>query len=109
ILNLTIALCVERCVRYPEGLLGAVLNAAPITAVGVLSYSLYLWQEPFLNPFQKNALCAFPLNLFLVIGCALLSYYLVEKPFLRLKSRLERTRTAASPTPSPVPLAHASG
>ena len=96
LLNFTIALCIERCVRYPEGIVGAILNAKPVTIIGVLSYSLYLWQEPFLNQYYAGSVYAFPLNLGLVLGASVASYYLVERPFLRLKSRLER-RWAATP------------
>lgn len=101
ILNITIALCLERCVRYPEGITGAILNATPITAVGVLSYSLYLWQEPFLNQYSASPLCAFPLNLGLVILASVLSYFLVEKPFLRWKASLERRWAAPGSIPAP--------
>jgi peptidoglycan/LPS O-acetylase OafA/YrhL len=97
ILNITIALCVERCVRYPEGLIGAILNASPMTAVGALSYSLYLWQEPFLNRFQGSALCSFPTNLLLVVAAAMLSYHFVERPFLQLKAKLERKWSTPEP------------
>jgi len=97
VLNITMALCLERCVRYPSGLVGAFLNASPVVGIGVLSYSLYLWQELFLNPFRRDSvLFAFPVNLLMVILAALLSYHAVERPFLRLKARLERRRSAAA-------------
>lgn len=66
-----------------------VLNFPVISYLGVLSYSLYLWQEPFLaraeNYQVKPFWTAYPLNLLFVVTAALLSYYLVERPFLRLK------------------------
>ena len=33
ILNVGIALCIDRCVRYPEGIVAAALNSAPLRAV----------------------------------------------------------------------------
>ena len=60
-----------------------------IAFVGVLSYSLYLWQQPFLRPGHALRL---PLSISLIVGAALSSYYLVERPMLRLRQRLEATR-----------------
>ena len=34
---------------------------------GAMSYSLYLWQQFFLNPHNGGILCGFPLNLFLAL------------------------------------------
>jgi peptidoglycan/LPS O-acetylase OafA/YrhL len=85
--NLAIAICIERCVRWPGGALGAVLNSRPLVFIGVLSYSLYLWQEPFLNPYSNALITKLPYNLLLTFAAALASYYLVELPFLRLKGR----------------------
>lgn len=50
--------------------------------IGIYSYSLYLWQQPFTHYFPL------PWNLLATAAAALISYYLIEKPFLRLKARL---------------------
>ena len=67
-------------------LLSRLLNSRLAVLAGVLSYSLYLWQQPFTNSllvgtlsWQVRLLC-----LFIVAG---LSYLLIERPFLRLKGR----------------------
>src|ERR1700676_1983229 len=66
-----------------------VLNLAPVVWLGRISYSLYLWQEPFFfNPSRQPAY-----KLLLGVGLACLSYYLVEQPGLRLRDR----KTKASP------------
>ena len=66
-----------------------ILNLAPVVWLGRISYSLYLWQEPFFfNPSHQPAY-----KLFLGLGLACLSYYLVEQPVLRFRDR----KTAASP------------
>jgi len=63
-----------------------VLNSKIFNYVGVLSYSIYLWQQPFI--FKRPMwVTHFPQNLFLIFVCAMFSYYIIEKPFLKLKSR----------------------
>jgi peptidoglycan/LPS O-acetylase OafA/YrhL len=88
ILNVGIALCIDRWVRYPQGVGAAVLNSAPLRAIGVLSYSIYLWQQPFLDSEGDAPFNSLPLNLLAVAGCSLGSFFLIEQPFQRLRSRL---------------------
>ncbi len=64
------------------------LNGRVVVWIGVLSYSLYLWQEPFLNRAETSWWTAFPQNLLLAMIAASLSHYLVERPFLRMRDRL---------------------
>ena len=61
------------------------LNSAAFVWVGSISYSLYLWQQPFLNRWSSAPWAAFPLNLVLAVLFAAASYYLVEEPFLKLR------------------------
>ncbi len=88
--NVGIALLIARMVRFPSTLSGRFLNARPVIFVGVLSYSLYLWQQPFLNRHGTHALSHFPLNLVLAFSAALASYALIERPALRLRARIEK-------------------
>jgi peptidoglycan/LPS O-acetylase OafA/YrhL len=94
VLNLSLALIVDRCVRVPDDAVGRLLNAPPLVFVGTLSYALYLTQQLFLNRSSDAAIASFPLNAALAVGAALLLHYGVESPFLRLRSRL---RGAAKP------------
>lgn len=87
LVNLGIVLCIDFCIRRPETILGRVLNCRPMLWMGALSYSLYLWQNPFLNKDVVRPLTSYPINFVLALGAAALSYYLVEKPFLRLKDK----------------------
>jgi peptidoglycan/LPS O-acetylase OafA/YrhL len=87
--NVAIALIVDRVVRFPDDAVGRLLNARPVAYVGLLSYSLYLWQQLFLNPHSDAPWCAFPLNVGLLAVAAPLSYYVVERPCLRARARLE--------------------
>jgi peptidoglycan/LPS O-acetylase OafA/YrhL len=85
-----IAACIDWALRFPDGAVGKVLNWRPMVFVGGLSYSLYLWQQPFFNHRQTSLwFTHFPLNLTFAIAAALLSYYLVEKPMLALRERIE--------------------
>jgi peptidoglycan/LPS O-acetylase OafA/YrhL len=73
-------------VRQPESVVGRVLNTPVLRHLGVISYSLYLWQQMFTG---DDGLRFFPWNLPAILACAELSYWLVERPALRLRERLE--------------------
>jgi peptidoglycan/LPS O-acetylase OafA/YrhL len=83
----SIGILVHRCVYCPRDLAGRVLNWKPIAFVGTLSYSLYIWQQLFLNRNSTAWVNLFPENLFFAFAAALCSYFLLEKPLLRLRQR----------------------
>jgi peptidoglycan/LPS O-acetylase OafA/YrhL len=91
VMNICIALLVESSTRHTRSLAGRFLNWKPVAFLGVLSYSLYLWQQPFVNRHSAAWANAFPQNVIFAVGCALLSYFLIERAFLGLRKRLERT------------------
>ena len=95
-----ITLVIDRCIRLPQGLVGRVLNSRLLVYIGGLSYSLYLWQQLFINRYTMSPLASFPVNILLAVTLALLSYYLVEKPWLRLRQMIEAmlSRRHAEPT-----------
>jgi peptidoglycan/LPS O-acetylase OafA/YrhL len=101
ITNVAIALLIERVVRAPGIGVGRLLNTRPLVFVGTLSYSLYLWQQPFLYAESRLALHPVLLGIALVFALATLSHYVVERPAQRLRVRLERRwfgpRKAAAP------------
>lgn len=70
----------------------ALLNIRPMMWLGAISYSLYLWQQLFLNRGSSGLWTAFPLNLVLSILLATASYHLIEQPFLKLRERWTRGR-----------------
>ncbi len=88
LINVLIAVLVHRSVYCSRDRMGQVLNWKPIAFVGVLSYSLYLWQQPFLNRYSTAWINAFPQNLAFAAAAALASYLLLEKPLLQLRHRL---------------------
>ncbi len=95
LINLSIGLCVCRATIHTKDWAGRVLNSAPFVFVGVLSYSLYLWQQLFLNRNLSNWPERFPQNLILAFCAALLCHYGIEKPFLRLRDTKREDRTPA--------------
>ncbi len=94
--NLCIALLVDHCMRKEYRL----LNWAPVVWLGWISYSLYLWQMPFMNPAGTanpgHIWFDFPYNLGFALAAACGSYYLVERPMLRLRDRIFRRPHAAA-------------
>src|SRR5205823_8713057 len=86
LLNVCIALCVDWSMTNHRSLVGRVLNSRLLVYVGTLSYSIYLWQELFLN--DRTSL-QFPWVLIPVFLAAFLSYHLIEKPFLWFRQRME--------------------
>ena len=90
--NIGIAMCLDWCLRYPDSLVGRLLNLRVMVWLGGLSYSFYLWQQLFLNRKSDAVWCAFPLNLVLALMAAVGSFYLIERPCLRLRLRLFPSR-----------------
>jgi peptidoglycan/LPS O-acetylase OafA/YrhL len=87
--NIGIAACIAWCITNYSSKIGKVLNSKPVVFVGVMSYSIYLWQQPFLNAESSAVVCRFPLNLILIGAASLASYYCIERPVLRIRERLE--------------------
>jgi peptidoglycan/LPS O-acetylase OafA/YrhL len=94
VINLCLAFLIHRSIYCSRDLAGRFLNLGPIAFVGVLSYSLYLWQQLFLNPESSAWACSFPQNLLFAIAAALGSYFLLEKPLLRVRRRLRASGTS---------------
>jgi peptidoglycan/LPS O-acetylase OafA/YrhL len=90
------ALCIDWCIRNSGTKAGHLLNWRPVVYVGTLSYSLYLWQNVFFNHDWLAWPASFPINLVFASGMAMLSYYLVEKPFLRLRKSAAPRRAMTS-------------
>jgi len=84
-----LAALIESSTRHETSWLGWFLNWKPVAHVGLLSYSLYLWQQPFLDRHSDAALTAFPQNILLTVVAAMLSYHLVEKSFLGMRRKIE--------------------
>ncbi len=107
--NVGVALTIDwlvRCHPTPAArMFGRIFDAPAIVWLGRISYSLYLWQQPFLNRAGTWWAQAFPVNLGAAFAAAILSFYLVERPFLRLREQ----RTRANRTLAPVAVHEADG
>jgi peptidoglycan/LPS O-acetylase OafA/YrhL len=57
--------------------------------IGAISYSLYLWQQPFmpLPGVEAAWFRTFPINLILAFAAALGSYFGIERPLRRWRAR----------------------
>jgi peptidoglycan/LPS O-acetylase OafA/YrhL len=87
-INVALAVLVHRSVYRANDCIGRALNWRPVALVGVLSYSLYLWQQLFLDFNSVSWMTRFPQNLLFTVAAALASYLLIEKPLLGLRRRL---------------------
>lgn len=103
ITNVAVALCIDWCARHPTGAIGRFLETRPMVWIGTVSYSIYIWQQPFLNRHADGWASAFPFNIILAFAAAAASYYMLERPMLRLRVRLSglaaRRRATAPATP----------
>ena len=82
------AICIgaalEYVVRCQWSVAGRILNARAVRHIGVISYSIYLWQQLFTGDHPRFGWLAFPL----MLAAAELSFWLIERPVQRLRFRL---------------------
>jgi peptidoglycan/LPS O-acetylase OafA/YrhL len=89
LLALTISIAIER----KDGF----LNRGVLAWTGLLSYSLYLWQQPFL--LFDGPLNYFWARILLTFAAAYASYSFIEKPILRLSAPRNKD---IRPAPAPI-------
>jgi peptidoglycan/LPS O-acetylase OafA/YrhL len=81
-----------------DGLLARLLDLRALGIVGVASYSLYLWHYPIVHHLSRVLDAGFPallpVALAICVPLALLSYRLIERPFLPLRRRWGSTATS---------------
>jgi len=69
------------------------LNSKVMVHIGILSYSMYIWQQFFFKGAITGIWRAFPYNFIMIYLAALASYYLWERPFLKLKKSFAVKKT----------------
>jgi len=86
-----LTLCVARFIFVPTDVAGRFLNSGPVVFIGKLSYSLYLWQQLFLNPYSNVAIPRIFVSLLATVAAASVSYFGVELKFLALRQKFRNT------------------
>jgi len=102
---LLIAALLTQTIAYSGTAMAAPLNWGWVRYLGTISYSIYLYQQPLVRPMTRMAesrsLPTFPVAIGAVLIAASASYWIVERPFLRLKKHFESPeRAAAVPEPT---------
>jgi len=80
---------------YNAGKLSQFLNWKPMVFVGTISYSLYIWQQLFVEQANPTVLGTV-VRIVVIFAVAIAAHYAIEKPFLRLKDRFATKVMAAS-------------
>jgi peptidoglycan/LPS O-acetylase OafA/YrhL len=86
-----VATVINCVIHHPKTRLAKFMDLGILAWIGRLSYSLYLWQQPFasgINPVH-TWFREFPVSLIFAVGFATFSYYFVEKPFFELRRRFQ--------------------
>jgi peptidoglycan/LPS O-acetylase OafA/YrhL len=77
----------------------AVLSWRLLAWLGIISYGLYLWHEPINHTLVNHGVAPWwlvlAITLALTTACAAVSYYVVERPVMRLKNPRSRARSEA--------------
>jgi peptidoglycan/LPS O-acetylase OafA/YrhL len=89
LLGASISLLLFYCIQWPESLVGRVLNLSPMRHLGVISYSVYLWQQIFDGNRPLVQTHYLGLTLLFILLTAEASYWGIERPALRLRRRIE--------------------
>jgi peptidoglycan/LPS O-acetylase OafA/YrhL len=89
VVNVGVALGVDRCMRMPWRLSTRLLSRPTLVAIGRGSYSLYLWQQVFIDRTSPAWANSFPWNALFAGLAAFGSYHLIEKPSLSARLALQ--------------------
>jgi peptidoglycan/LPS O-acetylase OafA/YrhL len=87
IANALIGIILMYSVFGPQKYWFTFLNLRWVNFIGTISFSIYLWQQLFISGIDWW-IAQFPQNLVAIAVMALFSYYIIEAPFLRLKTKL---------------------
>jgi peptidoglycan/LPS O-acetylase OafA/YrhL len=79
------------------------LSWPPLMQIGVWSYSLYLWQQPFYKLSMTNSWLA-PAYVVAALACGIASFYLLERPARHGLNRLFNSRRAKPEPAQATPL-----
>jgi peptidoglycan/LPS O-acetylase OafA/YrhL len=81
--------------RVSNDVIFKLLNSKVFSTIGILSYSIYIWQQIFTSYDSKLPvfMSTRPYNLICILLVSCASYYLYESYFLRLKTKYAKIKT----------------
>lgn len=87
-----IAYLIGSLVHVRRGVSYQLLNARPVVWLGLVSYSLYVWQQAFAHPVGPDGRAShwwqgWPWNVPLAVAAGTASYWLIERPLQRFRRR----------------------
>jgi peptidoglycan/LPS O-acetylase OafA/YrhL len=94
--SVCIAVLLASTMLHPNHAVSRVISLKPLAWLGMISYSLYLWQEPFMAVQRNPLLLAAGVGLVLPLF-ALGSYFFIERPTTQIGRRLTSARINRSP------------
>ncbi len=105
VVALMVATVIIRLMAAPAGLASTILESKPLVGIGRISYGLYLFHVPIIYWVSPSGLgWQYPGSTLLVaaltLAAAVLSFFCVERPFLRLKRRLHFASSESNATAS---------
>jgi peptidoglycan/LPS O-acetylase OafA/YrhL len=87
LIHLCVTAVIIRVIRVEKDPGTRILSTKPFVFVGVISYSLYLFQQPVLNRPPLEALPQFPWSIMVAFALAIASHYWIERPTMKLRDR----------------------
>lgn len=85
VISVSVLFWVGAYVSPSKSIIYKILNHKVVVHIGVLSYSIYIWQQFFFIGEIKGFWRTLPYNLVAIYAVSLASYYLFERPFLKIK------------------------
>lgn len=84
--DVAIAVLLAASVAYPRSSLARLMSLRPLAWLGIVSYSIYVWQQFFVVVHQRLWVTVTMIAIMPVF--VLVSYYLIERPCVRIGHRL---------------------
>jgi len=88
IISVSIMYLILSYIEVKDTLIYKLLNNKYIIHVGVLSYSIYIWQQFFFGKDDIPLLNIFVIKLLAIYLISFASYYFLEQPFINLRRRI---------------------
>ncbi|MBS1519714.1 MAG: acyltransferase [Bacteroidetes bacterium] len=85
LISISILFIIFAYIKPSKTLVFRILNSKAMIHIGLLSYSIYVWQQFFFINTINMIWFVFPYNIIMIYIISLASYYLFEKPCLKLK------------------------